>query len=155
MSDENIIVSKEGLEQLKSELEERKNQIRKKIADEIDKARQQGDLSENSAYKSAIESNEFNENRIKILTDLITNAVVEENVNPDIISIGSKVLVKNLDNDQEIEFTIVGEREADPSLRKISIISPIGSALKGNKKGDRVVVELPNNQVNFEIIAVN
>src|SRR5690606_31674912 len=131
-----VILSKDGLAKRKQELEERKTLTRQKIADEIDKARQQGDLSENAAYKAALESKEFNENRIEELEDIIKNAEVVENTNNKKVGIGSEVEVENLSNGQAVTFKIVGDREADPATRAVSINSPIGSALNNKTVGE-------------------
>lgn len=153
--DKTIKLTKQGLKDLEAELEERTTITRSKIADEIDKARQQGDLSENAAYKAAIESNEFNETKISKLEEMLKYAVVEDYSNKSGINIGSKVKLKNVDRGVEQEFEIVGQNESDPVSKKISIKSPIGAALKGKNEGDDVVVQLPAGQVKYKIVKVS
>lgn len=156
MADDKIVLTKDGLKDLEDELLERTTETRKKIADEIDTARQQGDLSENAAYKSAMESKEFNENRISKLEDMIKNAEVSGKSKKGAgISVGVSVTVENTDSGTKQEFQIVGQSEADPVARKISLDSPIGSALKGKKEGDTVTVDLPAGEIVFKIVKIN
>lgn len=147
-------VTQQGYDDLIKELDERKSDIRDKIADEIEKARQQGDLSENSAYKQAMESKEFNENRISQLEEIINNSEIITKESNHIIGIGNKVDVLNQTNGQEMQFFIVGAKEADPRIGKISIESPIGMALSGKKKDDIVKVNLPIGEVIYQILKV-
>lgn len=153
--DKKITLSEEGLENIKQELEERKTLTRKKIADDIDHARQQGDLSENSAYKAALENKEFNENRITELEDILKVAIIGENTKKSTVGIGSKVMLKNLTAKQEIEYEIVGEHEANPLEKKISVESPLAQALKGKRKGDKVKLELPAGTTEYEVLKVS
>ncbi|MFQ5492821.1 MAG: transcription elongation factor GreA [Candidatus Dojkabacteria bacterium] len=153
--DDKTVLTKSGLSELMSELTERKSVTRIKIADDIDKARQQGDLSENAAYSSALESKEFNENRIKKIEGIINNSVVKSKKSGSIISIGSKVKIQNIASNTEQSFELVGDNEADSTKGRISISSPIGDALKGMKKGDRIKVPLPVGEIEFKIISVD
>src|SRR3989344_958183 len=123
---EKFSISGEGLLKLKQELKHLLKVSRKKIADEIDRARQQGDLSENAAYKSALESKEFNETRIKELEDMINNSQVVEKTRKGKIGLGSKVNLLNKSQDKKVTYHIVGEQEADTSKGKISLSSPLG-----------------------------
>src|SRR3972149_9335825 len=108
MDDKKIRISKDGLGKLQKELQKRKSFSRKRIAYEIDKARQQGDLSENAAYKSALESKEFNETRIKELEDMINNSQVVEKTRKGKIGLGSKVNLLNKSQDKKVTYHIVG-----------------------------------------------
>jgi len=148
-----VILTKEGLEKLKTEYEELVNTKRKDIVDRIAKAREQGDLSENGAYHAAKEEQAFIEGRIEELEVILKNALVEVSTTTDgTVKVGSLVKVK-IEGGEE-EFSIVGAPEANPTERKISHESPLGSALVGKKVGDVVQVEAPVGKIAYEILAV-
>jgi transcription elongation factor GreA len=148
------LVTKEGLDKLKQELDERTTKTRQEIAKSIKEAKEQGDLSENAEYSSAKERQTENETRIAELEVMIKEAqVVEKDKNDDSAQIGSKVTVKS--KNQEYIFEIVGSNEADPSERKISNESPIGKALIGRVVGDTVDVETPSGKIKYEIVAIS
>lgn len=150
-----ISLTKEGLEELKKELEERKNGAREKIAQDLKQASEQGDLSENAAYRSAMEEKEFNENRIEELEKMIAKAVVKKGNKADSeAGFGERVFVKRKSDGAKREYILVGDSEADPSEFKISINSPIGQALHGKNIGEIAVVNMPNGQEEFEILDV-
>lgn len=144
-------VTKEGYSKIVREIEEREGITRKEIADEIDKARQQGDLSENAAYKAAIEAKEFNENKIEQLKEQLANSEIIEWNNLSTVGIGKKVELENSSNKNTVVYTIVGHNEADPIMRKISLDSPIGEAIVGKKVGDKVTVNTPSGEIVFTI----
>jgi transcription elongation factor GreA len=153
MKDLEIILTKEGLEKIKQEIEERKTKTRKEIADEIDHAQQQGDLSENASYKAAMEKKEMNEAQILKLEETMQKAtVVEEKEQKGKINMGSKVRLKNLASDKEFSYQIVGQNEADPISGKISIQSPLGAAMVNKRKGSRFRVDMPAGKTEFEIL---
>lgn len=148
------LVTKEGLEKLQSEFEERTVDVRQEIANAIKEAKEQGDLSENAEYSAAKERQAENEARIAKLEAMIKEAkVVEHDKNDDSAQIGSKVTVKV--KKQEYVFEIVGSNEANPAERKISNESPIGQALIGANVGDSVDVETPSGVVKYEIISIS
>jgi len=148
------LVTKEGLEKLQNEFDERTTNTRQEIAQAIKEAKEQGDLSENAEYSAAKEQQTENETRIAELEVLIKDVqVVERDENDDSAQIGSKVAVKV--EGQEQIFEIVGSNEADPAERKISNESPIGKALIGSVVGDSVPVETPSGIVKYEIVAVS
>jgi transcription elongation factor GreA len=148
------LVTKEGLEMLQKEYEERTTTMRQDIANAIKEAKEQGDLSENAEYSAAKEQQTENEARIAQLEMQIKDSrVVEKDSNDDSAQIGSKVGVKV--KNQEMIFEIVGSNEADPVQRKISNESPIGKALIGAREGDTVDVETPSGTVRYEIISVH
>lgn len=154
MKDQNV-VTKEGLEELKNELNRRIEIDRVKIAEELSAASMQGDLSENATYKTAMEDKEFNENRISELQKIIAEAVVVEgNKNDDTAGFGERIVVKRLSDDKIREYILVGENEADPLSYKISIKSPIGNALLNKDVGTVVKVEMPNGIEEFEILEI-
>ena len=149
-----IKVTKNGLTELKSELDELLNVKRPKLVDRLSNARSQGDLSENSDYQSAKEELEFLDGRIDELTEVIKNAkVVAANTsNGHLVNVGTKVTVKV--NGKENIFNIVGEWEADPMNKKISDNSPLGVALVGKKVGEKAEVAAPAGKVVYEILAI-
>lgn len=148
------LVTKEGLEKLQKEFEERTITTRQKIANAIKEAKEQGDLSENAEYSAAKEQQTENEARIAQLEMLIKESkVVERDQNDKSAQIGAKVAVKA--HGQEYVFEIVGSNEANPAERKISNESPIGQALIGASEGDTVDVETPSGTVQYEIISIS
>lgn len=154
MTDQNLI-TKEGLEEMKDELKNRIEIERVKIAEAINEARNQGDLSENAAYKAAMEDKEFNENRIEELERMIASSkVVEKNVKDKVADLGERVVVERHSDGKEREYVLVGENEADPSNYKISIKSPIGQALMQKRVGDTVKVEMPGGEEEFRIVKI-
>ena len=147
------LITQEGLNKIKKELEERKTKIRQKIAAAIKEAKEQGDLSENAEYSEAKRQQGENESRINQLESMLKNSqVVERSQASDKVEIGSEVKVKF--NGSELTFTIVGSNEADPQARKISNESPIGKALLGRKKKEQVKVETPGGQVTYTIVEI-
>ncbi len=155
MKDDREVITQKGLEELKKELEHRKNILREEIAKKLKIASEQGDLSENAAYKSAMEEKEFNENRIEELEKKIANVVVLKGNKKDTkVGLGETVVVKRMSDGVKREYILVGESEADPSQYKISVESPIGKALFGKYKGDRVKASMPNGEEEFEIIDI-
>lgn len=148
--------SKEGLEALKQELFELESIERPKISAAIAEARDKGDLSENAEYDAAKDAQGLLELKISKLKNLIANARVldESKIDTSKVLIYSIVKIKNLSNDVEMTYTIVPESEADLKLGKISVTSPIANALLGKKKGDKITVNVPAGQVNFEILNI-
>jgi transcription elongation factor GreA len=154
MKNNEMILTKEGLEDLKRELAERLEK-RQTIALSIKQASEQGDLSENAAYKTAMKEKEFNENRISELQNMISIAKVTEGDTGDFkAGLAERIVVKRKSDGAEREYILVGENEADPASYKISIESPIGRALLDKKIGDTVKVEMPNGAEEFEIVAI-
>lgn len=134
-----FILTKEGLSHLKSEYDELINSKRPQIATRIQRAREFGDLSENSEYDAAKEEQSLLEHRISELEGVLSKAqIIQEVPKTDIIVIGSRVVVEM--NDEEHEFAIVGSMEADPAEKKISNESPVGQALLGLKAGESIEI---------------
>ena len=147
-------LTKEGLEKLKIELEERKIKLRQEIAKAIKEAKEQGDLSENAEYAEAKRQQRENESRIMYLENIIrTSKVVVHNGDNGAVQIGSEVDVEF--GKKTMTFFIVGSNEADPLKGKISNESPIGKSFLGKKKGDTVEVVLPTKKkVSYKILAI-
>lgn len=135
----------EGYRELADELDYRKSQKREEIKEAIATARSFGDLSENSEYDEARNQQAENEARIKELETLIENADIidESKLDAKIISLGSTVVVYDIDGEEEIKYSLVGSNETNPFEGKISDRSPVGSALMGAKAGQTVTVETP------------
>ncbi len=144
------IISQEGYDKLKKELEELTTIKRREIADRIQKAKDMGDLSENAEYSEAKDAQAFNEGRIAELNQMLkTLTVVEGNNGKGIIGMGSKVLAEV--NGKEKEYEIVSFNEADPLEGKISNESPLGTAFLGKKKGEKVTVTTPKGEMEYTI----
>lgn len=152
MSEQPIYLTKEGLENLKAELEELIDVKRPEIALKIKEGRELGDLSENAVYESAKEEQAFIEGRIAELQEIIKNAVVSKNTEKDKVYVGAKVTV-HIEGSEET-FHIVGGPEADPLNGKISHESPIGQALLDKKVGDHIDVEAPVGKLTYTILKV-
>lgn len=147
------IISREGYEKLKKELEYLINVKRREIADRIQKAKDMGDLSENAEYAEAKDEQAFNEGRILELEALIKNlTIVENGKDKEKVGMGSKILVK-VDN-KEKEYTIVSFNEVDPLEGKISNESPLGRAFLDKKAGDKVKVQTPKGEMEYEILKI-
>ena len=147
-------ITKQGIEDLKSELDNLKQVVRPDVINAIKEARAQGDLSENAEYHAAREKQGQIEARIKELEYLIENATIIEEGDKSKVNIGSTVTIKYVDDDEEEEYTIVGSTEADPYENKISNESPIAKAIIGKKVKDVVSVESPNGSYDVEIIEI-
>ena len=151
------VMTYEGVKKLEDELEYLKTVKRKEITEKIKVALVYGDLSENSEYDEAKNDQAFTEGRIVTLENMLKNAVVvdESEIPHDIVSVGSKVRVKDFEFDEEVDYTIVGSAEADPMNFKISNESPVGSALIGKKVGEIVEVQIPDGVNKFEILGIS
>jgi len=152
-----IILTDEGLKKLEEELEQLKTVKRKEIAAKIKEALSFGDLSENSEYDEAKNEQAFVEARILQLEATLKNVRVldDDELNNEIISVGSKVVLKDVEFDEEVTYQIVGSTEADPANGKISDESPVGKALLGRKLGETVTVEAPIGEILYEVLAIN
>jgi len=146
-------LSRDGLEKLRSELDEMTNVRRAEVATRIHDAKEHGDLSENAEYEDAKNEQAFVEGRIQTLEALIKNAtIIDEQHSTEHVQIGSTVTVESGDGAET--FTIVGSTEASPRDGRISNESPVGRALLGRKKGDKVVVRVPAGDFSYTITAI-
>ena len=137
-----VYFTPKGLTSAREELQTLKDEKRREIAERIQRAREYGDLAENSEYDAAMEEQSFVEGRIAELEGLLKEAkVIIEAPNSDFVVIGSTVVIE-MDGEED-EFTIVGRVEADPSKKRISNESPLGSSLLGAKAGEVVEVTTP------------
>lgn len=150
-----LYLTQEGLEELKKELDDLILVKRPEVINALKDARAQGDLSENAEYDAARTEQAVVESRIKDLEAMIEKAVVITKVDTDVVSIGSKVTIEYIDDDDTEEYSIVGSQEADPFTNKISNESPIAKAIMGLKVGSVVSVDSPNGKYDVKIIAIN
>lgn len=150
------IITQEGLDKLKEELDYLITVKRKQISEALKEAREQGDLSENSEYDEAREEQGKVESRIAELTDLISKATVidEAAIHSDIVSVGHTVRVFNKTRNKEFVYSLVGSTEANAMIGKISDQSPIGEALIGEKVGAIVKVTTPAGLMELEILEI-
>ena len=147
-----VILSKEYLEKLEDELEYLKTKRRPEIAEKIKIARSFGDLSENADYDEAKNEQGEIESRIAKVEDMIRNAkTIEVDVNSDEVGVGNTVKVYDEEFEETLDYKIVGTAESDPVKGFISNESPVGAALLGKKKDDRVEVSTPNGKMYFTI----
>lgn len=152
-----VILTYEGLEKLEKELEHLKTVMRKEVAEKIKQALSFGDLSENSEYDEVKKEQAQMEIRIVQIEKMLKNARIidEDDVTTDMVSLGSKVLVLDIEMQEEIEYVIVGSTEANPTELKISDESPVGSVLLGKKVGDIVEAAVPMGMIKFEILKIS
>jgi transcription elongation factor GreA len=154
--DEAVLLTQEGLDALKVELEHLKTEKRREVAERLKEAISYGDLSENSEYEEAKNEQAFVEGRIVEVEKMIKNAqIIDEKKahSGKVVQIGTTVVIRNKDiKDDREEFTIVGSTESDPLKKRISNESPVGKSLLGKKKGDSVKVKAPAGDFEFEIL---
>lgn len=143
-----VILTPDGLEKLKNELEYLSTEKRREVAARIKEAREFGDISENAEYDDAKNEQAMLEARIAQLEEKLRSATVidSKDLGTDIVGVGSSVEVSDATNGRTETYTIVGSSEANPAERKLSNESPVGKALLGRKAGETVVVELPNGK---------
>ena len=150
-----LYLTQEGLDELRKELDELIQVRRPEVINALKDARAQGDLSENAEYDAARTEQAIVESRIKELEAMLEKAVIITKVNTDVVSIGTKVTLEYVDDEEEEEYSIVGSSEADPFTNKISNESPIAKAIMGLKVGSVVSVESPNGKYDVKILAIN
>ncbi|MFA5024338.1 MAG: transcription elongation factor GreA [Patescibacteria group bacterium] len=147
------IISQEGYDKLKDELNLLQTVRRKEVAERIERAKELGDLSENAEYSEAKDAQALNEGRILELTNVLKNVtVVQHDDCSEQVEMGSRVTVKT--DNKEKQYTIVSFNEADPLNGKISNESPLGVAFLHKKKGESVEVETPKGLVKYKIIKI-
>jgi transcription elongation factor GreA len=130
---------------------------RPEISRQIAEARDKGDLSENAEYDAAKEAQGILESKIAQLKGLIANArlINESQISTDIVQILNKVKIRNLNNNQQMEYTLVAENEANLKEGKIAVNTPIGKGLLGKKVGDNVAITVPSGVISFEILEIS
>lgn len=151
-------MSQERLDALKDELYYLETVREKEVAEQIKEARSFGDLSENSEYDEAKTEQGKLYSRIAEIKVLIDNAEIVDNIDhdepKDTVTLGSIVKVRDIEDDYEETYEIVGSQEANPREGRISDDSPVGRALRGHRAGEQVTVEAPAGNLKFEIVSV-
>lgn len=157
MSQQVSYYTAEGLKKLKSELHEMETVQRPAISNQIAEARDKGDLSENAEYDAAKEAQGLLEAKISKLKDILANArlIDDSDIDPSKVFILSTVLIKNVQNGAEMQYTLVAENEADLKAKKISVESPIGRGLLGKSVGEIADISTPNGVMKFEIVNIS
>lgn len=156
MVEKKNILTYEGLRKLEEELHDLKVNKRREVAQKIKEAREQGDLSENAEYDAAKDEQRDIEARIEEIDKILRNAevVVEDEVDVDVINIGCKVKIYDVEYDEELEYKIVGSAEANSLKGRISNESPLGKALLGKRAGDIVNVETHSGTIQYKILEI-
>ena len=150
-----LYLTKEGYQKLAEELEHLKTTKRRQFSKAIGEARAQGDISENAEYDAAKEAQGLNEKRIFELEQKLASArILEGDIPSDEVLIGATVRLKDLDSAEELEYILVSGEEADYEQGKISISSPIGSALLNHKLDDIVEIKIPAGILKYKILKI-
>ncbi len=154
--EQKYVLTYDGLQALEAELEELKTVKRKEVAQKIKEARAQGDLSENAEYDAAKEQQGEIESRIAEIEKLLRGAQVidEEDLQDGKVSLGDRVLLHDVEFDEDMEYTIVGSTESNPAEGRISNESPVGRALLGAEEGEVVNVETPQGISQFKVLRI-
>ena len=148
--------TEEGLNRLKAELVELKTKGRTAIAHQIAEARDKGDLSENAEYDAAKDAQGLHELKISKLEEVLSNARVldESTIDTSLVSVLSKVKIKNVKSGAEMLYTLVSEEEADLKAGRISVGSPIGKGLLGKRVGETAEIKVPAGVLEFKVIDI-
>jgi transcription elongation factor GreA len=151
-----IILTKEGYNALKKEIDDLSTTGRREVAERIKIAREFGDIAENAEYDAAKNEQAMLEARIAKLEERLTIARVIEkrDILKDVVSVGSTVRLRDIDAKQTVEYRIVGSAEANPAQLKLSNESPVGKAILGHKKGETVEVTTPRGSMKYKILEI-
>jgi transcription elongation factor GreA len=151
-----VILTSEGYEKLKKEIEELSTVKRREVAERIRVAREFGDIAENAEYDDAKNEQMLLEHRIATLEERLRDARVisKKDVAKDVVSIGSKVKLRDVAARETVEYHIVGSAEANPAQNKLSNESPVGKAIIGKKKGETVEVSAPRGTLKYKILEI-
>jgi transcription elongation factor GreA len=151
-----VILTPEGYERLKQEIDFLSNDKRREVADRIRVAREFGDINENAEYDDAKNEQAMLEHRIATLEErLLAARVIDKGeVSSDVVSIGSRVKLRDMDAKETVEYHVVGSAEANPAENKLSNESPVGKAIMGRKKGEVVEVTAPRGALKFKILDI-
>jgi transcription elongation factor GreA len=156
MSNERIPMSREGYDKKKAQLDHMKNVQMIEVTKRVATAREMGDLSENAEYHAAREDQGMLQAKIRQLEDELARAYIVDrsNLPSDTVVFGARVKVKDLDFDEEEEYTLVGPGEEDYDHNKILTTSPIGQGLIGKKVGDTAEIPVPRGVLHYKILAI-
>jgi transcription elongation factor GreA len=154
--DREIILTPEGFQRLKEEIEYLSSVKRDEVAERIRASRDFGDISENSEYDDAKNEQAMLEARIYALEERLRSAIVIDSdaITTDKVGVGTKVTLQDMKAGDIVQYSIVGSAEADPSAYKLSNESPVGMAIMGHKPGDKVTVSVPQGSKKFKVLAI-
>jgi transcription elongation factor GreA len=157
MAEGGAYLTREGYEKLVKELEHLKTTRRRELSRAIGEARAHGDISENAEYDAAKEAQGLNEKRIAELEAKLATANIldDENISKDEVLIGATVKLKDMDCGDVLEYRLVADEEADYAANKISVTSPVGSALIGHKEKDVVEIRVPAGVLKYKILKIS
>ncbi|MCC2630782.1 MAG: grea/greb family elongation factor, transcription elongation factor GreA [Candidatus Paceibacter sp.] len=154
MNTEKHYLTKEKFEELTKELNDLRTTGRKEVAEELEYSKQLGDLSENAEYHQARERQALLEDRIARLDALLKAASIVDAHHSEVANVGSTVELQKEGKKETVTYIMVGSEEADMAQKKLSITSPIGSAMKGKKKGESFTVQTPVGAVKYKIVNI-
>jgi len=156
MIEKEVLLTQTGLHKLEEELDHLKSIKRREVAERIKIAISYGDISENSEYDDAKNEQAFIEGRIITLEKMLRNARIirDDDVDTGVVGVGTTVTIRDLEYGDEMDYTIVGSAEADPTENKISNESPVGRALLGRGIGDKIEVNVPAGSIAYEILHI-
>lgn len=156
MPNKDVVLTPEGLKKLQEEIDFLSTRKREEVADRIRQAREFGDISENSEYDDAKNEQAMLEHRISTLQEKLRRARVikASDISADKVSVGSTVTLRDLDEDEEFTYAVVGSAEADPANHKLSNESPTGQAIIGKKVGEKVTVPVPAGALRYEVVRI-
>jgi transcription elongation factor GreA len=151
-----VLLTPEGYEKLKQEIEYLQSDKRREVAERIRVAREFGEIAENAEYDDAKNEQAMLEHKIAQLEERLLNArvITKKEISKDVVSVGSHVRVRHIDAKKTFEYHIVGSAEANPAENKLSNESPVGKAIIGHKKGDVVEVAAPRGSLKFKILEI-
>ena len=151
-----VILTPEGYEKLKKEIELLQTEKRREVAERIRVAREFGDIAENAEYDDAKNEQAMLEHKINQLEDRLLTArvITKKEISKDTVSVGATVRLRDIAAKQTFEYHIVGSAEANPAENKLSNESPVGKAIMGKKKGETVEVAAPRGSIKFKILEI-
>jgi transcription elongation factor GreA len=151
-----VILTPEGYEKLKGEIDYLRGERRREVAERIRVAREFGDIAENAEYDDAKNEQAMLEHKIAQLEERLLSArvITKKEISKDAVSVGSKVRLRDMQANKTFEYHIVGSTEANPAENKLSNESPVGKAIIGHKKGDVVEVSAPRGALKFKILEI-
>ena len=151
-----IYLTQEGYEKLVSELEHLKTVKRRQLSKAVGEARAHGDISENAEYDAAKDAQGHNEKQIAELEEKLSRArILDKDIPQDQVLIGAKVKLVDMDTEEEMEYILVSELEADFNQNKISVTSPVGEGLLGHREGEVVEIKVPVGMLKYKIIKIS
>ncbi|MDF2566236.1 MAG: greA [Massilibacillus sp.] len=155
MAEKQVMLTVEGLKKLEEKLEHLKTVRRGAVAERIKQAIDFGDISENSEYEDAKNEQAFIEGEIMTLEKMLRNSqIIEDGADNETVHLGCIVIIKDMEFDEDLKYTIVGSAEADPTEFKISNESPVGQAIIGQRVGSIVEVHVPAGVLEYKILEI-